>query len=851
MAGVQKLMWVAFLLHSGAAAVGGERGDLDSCEPCTCSHTHVNCSSRHLTTVPKTLPKGIQTLDLAHNSIHELIKTSFDSYGDLTALNISYNKLRFLDRDVFQHLIRLQTLDLQHNQMPLSDRSYPVGLFRNQKMLRQLFLQSNTDCNSGYNYPDTVFSDLTNLTELHIDGLQNFVFGKGFKNLTKLTSLLLEGTCDIGTVRNDSFTYLPSVQSLSLVNCGIIYVEHSSFSPLSNNIRYLDVSDNVDLGLIRFGQAMYGLRNKTVRILKANRLHRHRGTGIALECKDFASLKYITLEELHIDDNRIEVLDMGITGLLSHLKRLSGRKNLYLFGPYVLTGQALTKIEWADLSGQGASTADLFRRNANNMHLQKLRTEPTCFTSDEIEQISGISHETVAHVARKRWDSIPNLIQSGCLFHLPQKLTFANFSRSKFNLHIRNVRFCNSNLTKLDLSHNLFTKWEGPIRGFGSLEYLDLSHNFCDYVNNSLFKSVSRLKTLKLGTNFLGFPMKDLQFNLSTLEHLDLTDNKIQDLTISNFILLRSLKYLDLSYNDLVSWNATIENMHNLTTLNISHNLFVDFPISLASQIDQLNSKHLRVDFQGNSLQCNCLTLKSLQWINKNSNRFVNMQGLECTFNDKNINLTNIRNIVLQLEKTCASYVGLMIGILTIVMLVMALSIAGVLFRYRWKLRYLYYVMRNRHRGYLPAQDVDHEFEFDAFISYADEDRGFVVREMREVLEDQDDMSLCIHHRDFLPGEAIAANILKAISTSRKTVVILTRNFLKSHWCRYELEMAKMESIYAGRNTLLIVLMEDIPVKDLPVDIVEVMRKDSYVEFTDDTEGRDVFWHSLKRGLRA
>nr|QHY92977.1 toll-like receptor 4 [Haliotis diversicolor] len=851
MAGVQKLMLVTFLLCSGAAIIGGQLGDLDSCEPCTCSATYVNCTSRNLTTVPKTLPRGIQTLDLAHNSIRELIGTSFDAYGDLRALNISYNKLSFLDRDVFQNLVCLQILDIQHNDLSLSYRSYPVGLFRNQKMLKQLFLQSNTNCNRGYNYPDIVFGDLTNLTELHIDSLENFTFGIGFKNLSQLTSLILEGTCDIGTVRNDSFTNLPSVQNLSLVNCGIIYIQQSSFSPLNNDIGYLDVSDNVDLGLIHLAQAMHGLRNKTVRILKANRLHRHRGTGIAAECKDFASFKYIRLEELHTDDNRIEVLDMGISGLFPHLKRLSSRNNLFLFGPYVLTGQALTELEWADVSGQGASTADLFRRDANSRHLKDLSIEPTCSTTDETEHISGTSLGNVARTAMKRWDSSPNLNQSGCLFHLPPRLTSANFSRSKLRFHIRNVQFCNSNLTKLDLSHNLVTKWEGPIRGFESLEYLDLSHNFCDYVNNSLFESVSKLKTLKLGTNFLGYPMKDLQFNLSTLEHLDLTDNKIQDLTMSNFMLLTSLKYLDLSYNDLVSWNATIENMHNLTTLNISHNIFVDFPISLASQIDQLNNKHLRVNFQGNSLQCNCLTLKSLQWINKNSDRFVNMQGLECIFNDKNINLTHISNIVIQLEKSCASYVGLMIGILTIVVLVMALSMAGVLFRYRWKLRYLYYVMRNRHRGYLPAQDVEHEFEFDAFISYADEDRGFVVREMRQVLEDQNCMRLCIHHRDFLPGEAIAANILKAVSTSRKTVVILTRNFLKSHWCRYELEMAKMESIYAGRSTLLIVLMEDIPMKDLPVDIVKVMREDSYVEFTEDTEGRDVFWHSLKRGLRA
>ncbi|XP_046366694.2 toll-like receptor 4 [Haliotis rufescens] len=517
MASLPEVMLVAFLLLSGDAGEGGEPGGVDTCEPCTCSETHADCSSRNLTTVPKTLPIGIQTLDLAHNSFHELIRKSFDAYANLTTLNISYNKLKFLDRDVFEHLINLLILDLSHNELSLSEHSYPEGLFRNQKMLQLLFLQSNTECNENYRYPDTVFSDLTNLTELHIDGLKNFVFGKGFKNLTKLTSLFLVGTCDIETVRNYSFTYLSNVQNLSLVHCGIIHIEQSSFSPLSNDIHYLDVSDNVDLGLIRLGRAFYGLRNKTVRILRANRLHRHRGTGIALKCKDFASLKYITLEELHIDDNRIEVLDMGITGLLPRLKRFSGRNNLFLFGPYTLTGQGLKELEWADVSGQSASTAEFFNQNENNLYLKYSRKELTCFPSNETQHNLSISHENVLHLDRKLSGSRSDMNYAGCTFRLPQKLLFANFSRSKLSFRIKNVSCCNSKLKELDLSHNLFSKWEGPIEGFESLEKIDLSHNFCDYVNNSVFKSLSRLKTAKLGTNFLGYAMKDIQFNISKL----------------------------------------------------------------------------------------------------------------------------------------------------------------------------------------------------------------------------------------------------------------------------------------------------------------------------------------------
>ncbi|XP_046579578.1 toll-like receptor 4 [Haliotis rubra] len=205
----------------------------------------------------------------------------------------------------------------------------------------------------------------------------------------------------------------------------------------------------------------------------------------------------------------------------------------------------------------------------------------------------------------------------------------------------------------------------------------------------------------------------------------------------------------------------------------------------------------------------------------------------------------------MELEKSCASYTGVVIGMLSLIMLVLTFAVTSIVYRYRWKLRYLYYVARNRHKGYLPVEEEEQGFEFDAFISYADEDRELVVRNMRQRLEEMQGLKLCIHHRDFLVGEAIAANILNAVKSSRKTVIVLSRHFLRSYWCKYEVEMAKMESIYTGRNTLLVVVLENIPVKDLTPDIVELMCQDSYVEYTDDQEGQEVFWQNLERAIRS
>ncbi|XP_046551619.1 toll-like receptor 4 [Haliotis rubra] len=259
--------------------------------------------------------------------------------------------------------------------------------------------------------------------------------------------------------------------------------------------------------------------------------------------------------------------------------------------------------------------------------------------------------------------------------------------------------------------------------------------------------------------------------------------------------------------------------------------------------------RDFQLHFKDNPLKCNCLTLNSLKWMIDNSFKLPGLDNMICVDDsNRQLFLKDIHQIVFDLDKKCTSYLGLSIGVLCLVMLVLSLSITGIVYRFRWKLRYLYYLVRIKHRAYLAAEDEEDggpQFEFDAFISYADEDRGFVVEDMRRILEGQQGLRLCIHHRDFLVGEAIAANILHAIRSSRRTVIILSSNFLKSYWCKYE--VAKMESIYTGRNTLLVVILEKIPVKNLPPNIVELMRQDSYLVYTDDREGQEVFWESLQR----
>ncbi|CAI9715655.1 toll-like receptor 4 [Octopus vulgaris] len=85
-------------------------------------------------------------------------------------------------------------------------------------------------------------------------------------------------------------------------------------------------------------------------------------------------------------------------------------------------------------------------------------------------------------------------------------------------------------------------------------------------------------------------------------------------------------------------------------------------------------------------------------------------------------------------------------------------------------------------------------------LKLREEDRGCVVEYLIPELEEKDTFKLNIHHRDFPAGKQIAENILFAIQSSRKCLILLSRNFLASEWCMFEYNMAKMECVHTERD---------------------------------------------------
>lgn len=120
-------------------------------------------------------------------------------------------------------------------------------------------------------------------------------------------------------------------------------------------------------------------------------------------------------------------------------------------------------------------------------------------------------------------------------------------------------------------------------------------------------------------------------------------------------------------------------------------------------------------------------------------------------------------------------------------------------------------------------------------------------------LEKENGLRICIHCRDFIPGTDIADNITNAIHTSRRTVCVLTPYFLDSYWCMYELNMARMETIYSrkGQNILCLIILNKDVFRKVPFKFLDLLENQSYLEYPDNDNDHVLFWDKLCETLKS
>ncbi|XP_052079734.1 toll-like receptor 4 [Mytilus californianus] len=807
----------------------------------------VDCSGRNLSHIP-TFPKSTKTLILAQNKIEYIQEGIFSSHNDLEDLDFSYNILAKLMPNSFKGLNNLLRLNLQYNQLGKDNQELPKVCFKHLKNLRHLNLRNNSF---------TIFPDISlvhSLEILNATFTNGMTFGQQLKGLRFLTDLdLSSSSCQLKKIDNNTFQGIKTLRYLDVSNNSLYSIWKGTFAHMQH-LHFLDISYNTRLGFRGLGNVTNDLSNTSIEIFKFQKLVPTFSMNQILRMEDFAPLRHTKLREIYVDSNRIQLIQTGAISLLPKtIQKISIGDNQLSYGLYMFEFRQLSATI-INVSNTGMSHPP----GDEDFCMSDMKETDVERTLYEYKNVVGA--QQVSTWSRKiRIYNAGLKINYFSTINLPENLTVLYYTASSTKFEIPKLRFSYNVLEKVDFSFNVFYSLKGPILGLYNLQEFNLSNNFCSNISNVFFTGTPNIKSLLLQNNLLGFVLPndekgEIFKHLEKLEIIDLSDNRIPKLPYLIFESIQSIKEIHLKRNVLENMQFKIDHMRKLTLLDISNNMirFLDDDATANLETVAKYSTNLTVDLSENPIQCVCSNINFIRWMAATEIRFKGLTSYSCQLSNlTKISLAHPKDLEQILEKECSSYLSLILGICLALVLSVLTVTTGIVYRYRWKLRYLYFMAKLKYKKTPSIFKNDLSYDFDVFVSYADEDQLFVHNKFITHVERDGEFRVCAHKRDFLVGKDIAANITDAIHRSRKTVCIISHNFLNSYWCMFEFNMARMESIYSrnGENIVYLIFLEQIPTKTLPLILLELVQSKSYIEFPNDEYGDTVFWENLKQEL--
>ncbi|KAH9492227.1 hypothetical protein Btru_029278 [Bulinus truncatus] len=818
------------------ADIGAEIND----QVCKATGSTANCSYMSLTTIPDYLPEDISVLDLSNNLITEINQT-LSKYSKLEELYMSNNQIFKLQTDCFKNLDHLIILDLHGNNLLMNNVTFQDGVFKPLKSLQVLYLNRNNPNVSepGLSYPDVALSELSSLSWLYVDGLKNKDFGLGFQNMTSLRNLTMEGPpfgyCNINAMSEKIFQHLSQLFVLEIRFC---YVNGSMLNKLAlkplENLHLLDLSYNEIIYFDHLGSALAEIGSGPLSHLKIDNVM-DMFNPCAKVTAEFARNLPRNLTYITASSNGLAIVEEEVFDLLPrNLAYLDLSDNRFVFGSYLKNLSLLEKLDTLILNG-AVQSFDLPKWFSPNVY------------SDKYQSREYSHHQTWERVKLKLPPNLKTVsINSAGL----------TYALSEFHIDPNNT------LENLILNGNKIQALKGPFTGLVNLKNLSLVDCYIDEINDTFFDSFRSLEFLNLSTNTLGSNVfkngtKPIFKNLSHLKELDLSSTNILTVDENIFEGLNNLERLHMQRNGLYYFNVKISHMTKLSFVNFSLTELTGLNTTIRNIFDDLGVKNnLSIDFSENPIHCYCANLDFITWIAKSVKRinFMNWNRSKCVYEDTSERYQNdfsdIRDV---LERKCIPKVTLFIVVTAVTVLLMCIISIVIIYRFRWKLKYLYY------SGYLYMKSKKHynadgrTFLYDVFVSFANEDEFFVHDTLIPQLRSRG-LKVHLHTIDFIAGEFITTNIVNAVQSSRRTLIVLSDHLLKSTWCKFELQMANMESVYTGRPVMIFLLIQQLREETMGRELLYHIHNNTYIQLPNNSSDErimELFWSKLCSDLRG
>ncbi|XP_061530691.1 LOW QUALITY PROTEIN: toll-like receptor 18 [Phycodurus eques] len=746
----------------------------------------------------------------------------------LEDIDLSFNKLQAVRSEDFLHLPRLRVLNLHFNNISHIDSD----AFRNNSLLEHL----NIFNNSLREIPASVLTSMLNLKYLYMSNnlYKHATLSKRFSRLAKLQVLSMGGDLVEGLKKED-FHPLKNIKLQGFaIKCSsnLSYYEPGSLRIIQTEQMGFDMAIDQRPGTLL--QMLKDLANKTFTAIQFRNLF---GFTYYMGDEDiFQGLEEITAHQLvfHRGKFNENLLRMALTNLqVAPIKRVRFQYIDFARSPTFIDSGAkssITDLKLEKLDLWYISNPDILRFDWRFTWFNKIKQLSIGFVyfnsvpCDAWVEMGGVEILDVSN----------NRLQDEYIFN-----QICDNRGSMFSLHTFNLS--TNELTSLrDLS--------ALTRQFRQLQVLDLSYNKLGSTESSR-GCVWQENIIRIIAHHNQFTTEALACLPTTVHFLDLSSCNLDQLNVTYFEKATNLRELILSDNKIKfipsKWESP--SLHRLALDGNSFGL-----ISKESFQHMPGLSHLRAG--NNPYHCTC-----------ELHAFI-----EDTKTKKQINLTDwpanykcyhpepfLNTVISQYfpsEVACDVRLVIIISVVTTAAVILFLMLICYIFDLPWYTKATYQIIRAKYRAHKElATGEAGPFAYHAFISYSHWDADWVREQLLPCLENnRNPYRLCIHERDFMPGRWIIDNIIENIESSHKIIFVLSRHFVNSEWCNYELYFAQQRAMGKTFSDVILVVKEPIDPGTLPskyCKLKKMLSTKTYLEWPQQANQQAFFWAQLRSVL--
>lgn len=751
-------------------------------------------------------------------------------------LRVKTTSIEILQQGDLDNMTHLKTLEMEGNEKLYRIES---GVFSNMHRLQNLSISYSEKLEA---LAENVFEGLVNLEYLYL--MQN-----GFTSIKDVAPAL-------------SPNYLPNIYNLALSENFFREVQEDDFAPMEG-------TPLMELNLV-LCQIEY-LHPKCLKPLK--------------------SLNALRLGENVFNATTIADLIESSVELEIPLRLL----NLYSVGFRIEPPKELLKA----IGNSNITNLSLARNQFELLRRESFVNMPTL-------EILDLREVLVLNVSNKVFVNMLNLktllLSGNKLSYVPEgvllkQLTYLDLSDNSGNVFVPSYfslgkkRFITmTNLKVLNLSYNRINGiFNDTFEGLTNLTILGLKNATIFYLSNNSFASLRNLKFLNLENNPIGKTITltkeifrgleslevlllggcslvslDSPFHyLKSLQHLGLERNNLHTLQADMFLPLVKLRSIDVSKNALISWQQNIFVWNkNLSRILASHNKFTY--LSAVMLQDFANVEDL--DVTENPFTCDCTAFSALLSVAHSNNSILTLienSSASCVYPDTEANFT-LYEYYLKLEEfdiICEAPTILFIIVPLLIIVLLIATVALTLYKFRWHVRYWIFLARLHmsRTGKLRSKTQPKSYtnyQYDAFVSYCNEDRNFVIRLVAMLENYQPHLKLCVYERDFQVGSIISESVLESVAKSRKTLLVISDSYARSQWCRWETQIAEHHRLFFENeygeyvdDSLVLIKLGPVCASHMTPTLKYLLKTRIYLQWDADPKKQRVFWEKLRAAL--